>query len=406
MTITTKAEFLTLLKGSTFLASGGGGPYSLAKKVVDHYFSDSDTFSIEITDVSALTQDDWGCVAAGMAEPSKVLSLPAQDFIEPTVNAVNAMETLLKDIVYNNASSKFKEFTSFKRLLPVEIGAMNVAIPLITAYKAGNGMTVVNGDCAGRSIPTINLTTFSTTQSVMPNMAASVGTDDFKFSTLSLDSYDDLNKAYSQLIGSGLIGSESGLSMAPMNGTTIQDNNIVANTLEYAHKIGEIMENDDNTWLRAIHIQECLAPSNRGVQLLCTGKVVAYTTESIDDNDVGYISIETLANSEGIQRIFTISIQNETITGQFEDETCIAVSGPDSICYLSSSDGALSDGEIYDNVLIQEQFEKGEDVNIHVIAIQADQVVTNNPELMTSWKTAYKMARYYGAYNSQIWATI
>lgn len=398
MTITTQAEFFTLLKGATFLASGGGGPYGLAKDIVETYLNGVATFSIDFSDLNTLTQNDWCCVAAGMAAPSKGIHLTPQDIVEPTINAVGAMEDLIRSSLYVHHTS-FKNFSSFNKLILGEIGAMNVVIPLITAYKLGNGISVVNGDSAGRSVPTINLSLFASSQNVMPNMATSAGDHNLKFTTLSLDSYEDLNTAYSKLISAGLIGIDTGLALAPMNGKTLQDNNLVKNTLSTAYAIGEIMENNENTWIKIVHIQECLAPSNRSVKLLCTGKVVAYNTKSIDDNDVGYMSIETEDN-----RTFTLSIQNETITGQFEDDISIAVTGPDSICYLSASNGALPNGEIYDNTLIEEKFAQGKEVNIHVIAIQADSVVTSNEVLMKSWRSAYKMARYYGAYNGQLWA--
>ena len=397
MTITTQAEFLTLLKGATFLASGGGGPYSLAKEIVETYLNDNTAFSISLINIDTLTQDDWGCIAAGMAAPSKGIGLTPKDIVEPTVNAVTAMDTLIQK-VYSN--TKFDGFTSFNILVPIEVGAINVVIPLITAYRLQKNITVVDGDSAGRAVPTIELTTFASSQDVMPNMATSAGVEDFKFTTLSLESYTDLNTAYSQLIGAGLIGIDTGLALAPMNGTTLQDNNLVKNTLSTAYEIGKIMENDENTWIKITHIEDCLSSAMRGVKLLCTGKVVTYKTETIDDNDVGYMSIKTEDN-----RIFTVSIQNETITGQFEDETNIAVTGPDSICYLSTSNGALSDAEIYDNTLIQEKLADGDDVEIHVIAIQADPVITSNEKLMTLWRSAYKTARYYGAYNSELWTT-
>lgn len=399
MTITNKTEFLTLLKGATFLASGGGGPFSLAKSVVEHYFTDDSPFTIEIKDLETLTDKDWGCVVAGMADPSEAQSLKPQDFIESTVNSVNTMQQLIQTVYIPDTSSPLNTFSRFNNLVLGEMGAMNVVIPLMTAYKLGNGISVVNGDSVGRSAPTINLTTFASTQPVMPNMATPPG-DTSDFTTLSLDSYSDLSTAYSQLIGSGVLGRAAGMSLAPMNGTTLKDNNLVDNTLAIAYAIGTILENSNNSNSKINDIIECMLLSMRGAKLLCTGKVVAYNTESVNDADVGYMSIETTD-----KRTFTVSIQNETITGQFEDETGVAVTGPDSICYLSTSDGALPDNKIYENTLIQEQFEKGEEVNIHVIAIQADPVVLGNPTLMASWKNTYTAARYYGAYNSNIWTT-
>lgn len=399
MNITTKKDFFTLLKGATFLASGGGGPYSLAKLIVETYIKDDTLFQLDLIDPSTLAESDWGCIAAGMAAPSKGIGLTPQDIVEPTVNAVNAMDTLIKDVLSKQDVTRFGDFTQFNILIPIEVGAINVVIPLMTAYLLDYNISVIDGDSAGRAVPTIDLTTFSSSQDVMPNMATSAGKD-FKFTTLSLDSYKDLNIAYSQLIGAGLIGIDTGLSLAPMNGVTIQNNNLIYNTLSEAYAIGKIMENDKDTTTKISEIASCLSSSGRSVKLLCTGKVITYTTKTIDDNDVGYMSVETSDN-----RIFTISIQNETITGQFEDEICIAVTGPDSICYLSTRDKGIPDGEIYDNTLIQEKMAKGEDVEIHIIAIQADSVVSGNDKLMNSWRNAYKTARYYGAYNSQLWAS-
>ena len=397
MTITTKAEFLTLLKGATFLASGGGGPYALAKEVVEHYFTDSDSFSIEITDLETLTKNDWGCVVAGMADPSKAQSIKPEDFIESTVNSVKTMEQLIKTVYGTEKSSPLSSFSIFNHLILGEMGAMNVVIPLMTAYKLSSGVSIVNGDSVGRSAPTINLTTFASSQKVMPNMATPPG-DSSDFTTLSLDTYSDLSTAYSQLIGSGILGKAVGMSLAPMNGTTLQDNNLVKNTLSDAYAIGSILESSND---KIIDIAGVMFLSARKTKLICTGKVTEYKTESVNEADVGYMSVKTKDN-----RIFTVSIQNETITGQFEDDISIEITGPDSICYLSTTNGALPDNEIYDNTLIQEKLAQGKEVEIHVIAIQADTVVTANNKLMASWRSAYKTARYYGAYNNSIWKKI
>ena len=110
------------------------------------------------------------------------------------------------------------------------------------------------------------------------------------------------------------------------------------------------------------------------------------------------MSIET---KEG--RIFTISIQNETITAQYEDETCIKVTGPDSICFLSTKNGVIPQKNIYDNTLIEENYLTPNGVEIAVVAIEADAIVLENKTLMNAWKDIYKEARYYGAYNAGLW---
>ena len=53
MNITTKKELLTLVKGATFLASGGGGPYLFAKSIIEFYFKDTDTFSVGIKNIDS-----------------------------------------------------------------------------------------------------------------------------------------------------------------------------------------------------------------------------------------------------------------------------------------------------------------------------------------------------------------
>jgi DUF917 family protein len=99
MKITNTKEFLTLLKGATFLASGGGGPFFVAKNIVETYFKDTDVFDINLINSDLLTIQEWVTMAAGMAQPSAGSALTPQAIIEPTVNAVNAMEKLIKELL-------------------------------------------------------------------------------------------------------------------------------------------------------------------------------------------------------------------------------------------------------------------------------------------------------------------
>lgn len=400
MTITSKKEFITLLKGATFLASGGGGPFSLAKNIVETYFEDTDIFEINLIDPDSLTQQEWVTMAAGMAQPSAGSALTPQNIIEPTVNAVKAMQKLIKELLITKNDGRFDDFKNFYALYPIEVGAMNVVIPLISAYLLEDNLSVVDGDTSGRSVPTINLTTFAVSQPVMPNMATSSG-DEYQFTTMSLKTYQDLGIAYSNLIRAGLIGIDTGLCLAPMHGDTLKDGNIVKGTLTDAYNIGIIFEENISSDEKFLQIQNYLcssAQTPRKMKHICTGQVTDYLTQTENSTDLGYLSIKTNDN-----RVFTILIQNENIIGQFGDETCATVTGPDSIGYISTFNGPFDENNIYENVMISEKLSKGEEVYIHVIAIEAADIIKKNKKLMASWNDAYKTSRYYGAYNGALW---
>lgn len=416
MQITNYEDFLTLIKGSVFLASGGGGSYSKAKNIAKYYLENKQ-FNINIISVDELNTNSWGCVAAAMGSPAAVekANLPISDFVDPTVNAVNLMQKLLKSSLYD--TKRYEGFNKFDTLAPIEIGAMNVAIPLISAMNLsanGDSVNVIDGDMAGRSVPTIDLSTFATNIDVMPNMATSQAVDNKSdFSVLSVESYSDLNDAYAKLVGAGLLGLNTGLSLAPMNANELKENTL-QNSLSDAYKIGKILETNYegngsvgiDAWdKRCNDISKVLKSSNRKLKVICEGYVCAYETETINNNDVGFMSIKTPSN-----RTFTLSIQNETITGQFEDETDVIVTGPDAICYLSTDSGALPEDRIYDNTLIQSQFDeyvkdpKEENkVRIAIVAIEAYESILNNQKLMQSWNKTYKKARYYGTYSKHLW---
>jgi len=401
MQITSKEEFYRLLKGATFLASGGGGPYGFAKSIVDEYFKDIKKFEINITNIDLLDKNKWTTIAAGMAQPSAGILLTPQAIIEPTVNAVGAMEKLIKADITNTGAGRFTGFEKFDVLTPIEVGAMNVTIPLISAYLLGNGLSIADGDPSGRSVPTIDLASFATTQPVMPNMATSAG-ENFQYSVLSLENYKDLGIAYSKLIEEGLIGIDTGLSLAPMLVKTLEDNNIVKGTLRDAYMIGAIFEENISSQERIEQIQNYLQKNSqtpRKMKKICTGVVQEYSTKTDNSTDLGYLTIKT---DDG-RGIYTVLIQNENIIGQFDDETAVNVTGPDSICFLSAKSGRLEDSEIYDNSLISQKIQDDEEVHIHVIAVEAAPVITENEKLMSAWKEAYKTSRYYGTYNAALW---
>jgi DUF917 family protein len=401
MKITNTKDFLTLLKGATFLASGGGGPFFLAKEIVQTYFKDSDAFEINLIDPNLLTENEWVVMAAGMAQPSAGSALTPQAIIEPTVNAVKAMQKLIKELLTTKNDGRFDHFEKFDALYPIEVGAMNVVIPLISAYLLGNDLSVVDGDTSGRSVPTIDLCTFAVSQPVMPNMATSDG-DEYEFTVMSLKNYTDLGVAYSQLIEAGLIGIDTGLCLAPMTGETLNDGNIVKGTLTDAYHIGKFFEEDISSNAKILKIQNYLsseAQTPRKMKHICTGKVTDYFTQAENSTDLGYLTVQT-----DDKRVFTILIQNENIIGQFDDETFVSVTGPDSIGYISTRDCSFDENDIYENVLISEKLSKGEDVYIHVIAIEAADVIKKNEKLMASWNAAYKTSRYYGPYSDMLWA--
>lgn len=390
MKLHNKEEVLTLLKGATFLASGGGGPFSLAQMIAEKYLKDP--FTLKIVDSDTLSKDDWLVVAAGMADPNSGAHLSSKDIIKPTINAVNAMQEWLNTNKNTAEFEHYKSFNNFLSLLPIEVGAINVIIPIITAIK--RGISVIDGDPSGRSVPTIDLTAISVSRPVMPNMATTKEKK-YKYTILNVANYGDLQKAYSTLVTAGLLGVDIGLTLAPMNGDDLE-NSIVKGTLRDAFKIGGILEKKCDSGKKVERVIDYITSQSRiprGCKSVCSGKVIELVTKSVDNTDLGHLTVET-----DDKRIFTVIIQNENILGQFEDEANCCITGPDSICYISKDTD-----DIYDNVLISQKLAKNEEVNVHIIAVEAAPIILNNQTLMSNWTKAYKTSGYYGSYAKRLW---
>jgi len=124
----------------------------------------------------------------------------------------------------------------------------------------------------------------------------------------------------------------------------------------------EININSDEKIKKIKKYLALFAQTTRRMKHICTGKVTSYATKTKDVTDLGYLTVET-----DDKRVFTVLIQNE-------------------------------------NVLISQKLAKGEDVYIHVVAIEAADIIRNNEKLMSFWNEAYKTSRYYGSYNSKLWS--
>ncbi|HUW96519.1 MAG TPA: DUF917 domain-containing protein [Anaerolineae bacterium] len=147
--IRTRQECEDFVRGLCFLATGGGGsPEVGLKALLDQLEAGR---NIEWVDADSLPQEAWTAVVAGMGgrpagggaeeELAKLgCTEEKHDYLGMLVTAVRALQ--------DSAGVKVQA------IVPVEIGADNVPVPMVAAMELG--LPVVDGDYAGgRAIPEV-----------------------------------------------------------------------------------------------------------------------------------------------------------------------------------------------------------------------------------------------------------
>ena len=176
-----KDDLKNIIYGSCFFASGGGGPLKMAIDFLDKMNFDSDDKKLICINTDQIDPDKKAFIVADMGSPDQALEHHL-GYTAP-VNAYKA----LKDYLKNKG-----ETVSY--LLPFELGAVNTLLPFYIVSKVDDDIQVINGDPAGRSVPTIGMTLFHTKGVPIAICPAAVASDSDrntqKYKTIIFDDPD------------------------------------------------------------------------------------------------------------------------------------------------------------------------------------------------------------------------
>lgn len=141
-----------LVRGLTLLGTGGGGrPEQGLEVLLPHVEAGR---AVQWVAPDAIDDDAWVCSAFGMGSIAPTAPLGPAERV-----ALGYPEEWQVPRAMERAIEELRAFTGrpISAVLPFELGAGNATVPIDAALRLG--LTVVDGDCAGRAIPELSQTT-------------------------------------------------------------------------------------------------------------------------------------------------------------------------------------------------------------------------------------------------------
>jgi DUF917 family protein len=138
----TRRDLLDITDAAVFLASGGGGPISLKKAMVELLVKEG---PVVMASVDKVGDDDLVAVVAGAGSPA---TLQRQGWIASLAEASTKALTSLQQAVGKKVNY----------IVAIETGAGNTLLPMAAAVRLK--IPVLDGAGARRSVPSITMCTF------------------------------------------------------------------------------------------------------------------------------------------------------------------------------------------------------------------------------------------------------
>ena len=254
-------ELKDIIYGAAFLGAGGGGSVVQGMAMVKEVVNSGK--KVVLVDLDSVRDDGLAAVSAGMGSPAAAKHgwrnehLPAFDLLE---------KYLGKKVDY---------------VVPIEIGAGNIAVPLHTA--AFRSKYLVDADGAGRAIPELELTTFEIYGVPISPMAIS----DWEGDGAILFTKDSLKaERIARQIVVAFEGC-AGIALYPMSGAQLK-NVVIPGTISLSQKVGSLLRR-----VREENLDVCeVLPKELGGYILGVGKVTSKTLEMRGGFDFGVVEVD------------------------------------------------------------------------------------------------------------------
>jgi uncharacterized protein len=366
-----RAQMHDVAIGACVLASGGGGSYQAARKMLDRGVPAG--ASATVVEVDEVDDDAWLCVSANMGSPSALFG---------TVNefaASNAFEGFQRYLRQTSPAPPFGY------VLPVEVGAVNSIAPLTVAVQ--QGVPVVDADGAGRSIPTLPLSTYAANRlPLFPNCIASNSTGrGAPYHMASIQIAGDEPETHAELAFLGVqmsapFGGVAGLAAYAMSGRTLREKPPARGSLTLALRVGEQYRRGAGHE-RALALAAGISRAGRACKEIFHGYITRMA-QATGSTDTGHIVVSERRDGAGTQ--LWIYNRNESIYACHSELGAPYIMGPDSICYVPAG----ADQEVFDNSDLWRLFQGSsyEPLEVHVLGVEAPSVVLHNARLMQSWQ--------------------
>lgn len=344
-----------LIRGGCFFGSGGGGTLASASHLLSCFEKDARKAKAEryyptheVTVVPAdEVRDGDSIVVAYLGAPARIADA------EYPFGPINAVK---------RAMARLPRGQQIRYIVPPESGALGFVVACLVAAKLG--LSVVDGDGAGRAVPSLPMLTFAA-ECISPSPAflASQGKaeQDSLVVELGIDGaarcgeHDDQKNVCTivehmlrPIVSEPQFGQFGGLAIWPMTPDELRGALPIKGTLTRALALGRAIRAGTLATGRAMigHLNE-RQPSPVAF-LLCEGRLASGSVQTSGGFDVGRIEISDPRRGKA-----TCLYQNETLLAWRADCDHPVAMAPDSIMYFLSlgtaAEQVASNGDLVDD---------------------------------------------------------
>lgn len=310
-----KQDLRDIAHGATFLGAGGGGTLSTTLVMIDKHFPDDELVRLVTVDEAAA---EGGLTAVcGMIGSQTVghdLSIPLA-----AGYAVDRFRRLMLEMGRGEVV----------RLVPMELGVQSAVIANLILANT-RGMSVVDGDGAGRAVPTSMNTTYA---GYGPSPYPAVGATDTGVTVISeagnVNMYSEVMRGMAMRADIGIVG----VSLWPMDGPSLRTAVPVRGGISTAREIGAALRTAE---AKVEAVLEILHGKGRWAHELCRGTLRGVTSQAMD-----YSTVEVEGADGAIYRVLTAG---ESVSAYRESE--VIGMGPDSLCWMTPDGQTCSNTEV------------------------------------------------------------
>ena len=386
-----------LVKGATFLASGGGGTYDSAMLFVQNFTKKHyERTEVSIIDVDDIPENDSKCaiVLAYLGTPTKL-----KDAVTPdaAIQSVNTIQEELK-----------KRGKELGYIVPIEVGGISTLVSCLVGAKLN--LTVINADGAGRAVPLLQMTTFAT-HGADVNPCVLTNSSDYKIVYEVSDSREaSASTTIEALARSALSMREfdqvGGITMWTMDRALMSKAILIKGTITKCIQLGKIIGNEQYLIKPNISsIQNVLNTINYHSQIVCQGKILDAKHTAIGGFDSGLMTIQQDQTPENLIKII---FQNESLIVWDSGQGSPLVTAPDLISYLIIPEATHKRQLVYSNSDIidpstQQLKEELKNAEIIVLTMKAPQTLLDqesnliSSSVLKSFHEVLQNVGYYGA---------
>ena len=359
MTEYTKTDLLDIVEGATFLAAGGGGSRASGHSLASHF---PDDLKIPVLTVDeAAKSDKLTAVVAYIGAPTAIAG------IEKPVAAINALRQLEK-------VCKLRYGKGIGQIVPVEIGALS---SIVACTVAGyEGLPVVDGDGAGRAVPSLTNLTFAAL-STDPTAICNVSDESLLITVKAAAATEGLVRP---IISASAFDNEAGLALWPMTGEQLRKSVPIRGTLELCREAGKILRITPVDKVKAL--LQFLAAYGLRPEQLARGTLTKFTDSASGGFDYGTTVIDT---GDALLQIYN---QNENLILWNDHSSAPPIMVPDPLCYITAAGQPFSNADLTDAM-------KGTEVIL--VGMPARPELRQEP-LLQSFMTILANTGYAGAY--------